>query len=371
MVIAIVVFLLYSLFSNTIHNLEARGIRTSFSFLGEIAGFQIGFSPFIEYILGEGTYLDVFFIGILNTMLVSLLGIISATILGVLVGVLRLSPNWLVSKTMSVYIEVFRNIPLLLQIMFWHFVVFLAILPVSNQSWTLGESLFLNNRGINFPMPMANEAWGMVLFLFALLLALGGAIGLFLWARKRQALTGQYFPAFWSGVVILTATGILAYLLFNPFAFDYPQPGRFNFQGGGRIPLPLFSLWFALTIYTAAFVAENVRGGILAVPKGQTEAASSLGLTHGQLIRLVILPQASRVIIPPTISQYLNLTKNSSLAVAISYEELVNIFSGIALNQTGQALIIIGMTILVYELLSAGTSAFMNFYNKRAQLQER
>ena len=372
LLVLVVAWSLGTIFSNTITNLESRGIHTGFDFLDEVAPFAVGFSPFIEFKLGESTYWDVFLIGIQNTMIVSVLGIVAATLLGFIIGIMRLSPNWLVSKIASVYIETFRNIPLLLQIMFWNFAIFLPTLPGPRQSLSLGESLFLNNRGLYLPKPVVeNEVgtWAVVITAIASVIACGV---LYRWARRRKDQTGQSFPIFSISLLIIVLLPMTVYFIAgNPIATELPELKRFNFDGGMQMPLPLFSLWFALTTYTAAFIGETVRGGILAVDHGQTEAANSLGLRRGQLLRLVVIPQALRVIIPPTISQFLNLTKNSSLAVAVAYEELVNIWSGIALNQTGQALVIIAMTIIVYETLSLTTSAILNFYNARIQLVER
>lgn len=363
---------LYYLFDNAITNLNRQGIVTSFSFLNSVAPFNLDFSPFLNFKLGESTYWKVFFIGIQNTIFVSILGIIFATILGFLIGVARLSPNWLLSRMALVYIEMFRNIPLLLWIMFWNFIVFLPILPQPRQSWGLFDTFFLNARGFYTPLPQ-NFGDARSLTVFGVILA-GLVMTYFVrrWSLRRQDLTGERFPALSVGLIgTVVATVAAYYLLGKPFGFDVPQLGRFNLSGGFEFPLPLFCLWFALVTYTAAFIAEQVRAGIQAVPKGQNEAASALGLKRGDMLRLVTIPQAMRIIVPPTISQYLNLTKNSSLAVAIGYEDIVNIWSGISLNQTGQALIIIAMTILVYEFLSLFTSFILNVYNKRVQLVER
>ena len=363
---------LITIFNNTVTNLEAQGIHTGFDFLTETAPFAVGFSPFIEFNLGESTYWDVFLIGIQNTIIVSLLGIIAATLLGFVIGVMRLSPNWLVAKVASLYIETFRNIPLLLQIMFWNFAIFLPNLPGPRQSLSMGESFFLNNRGLNLPGPVVDNSAGAWVMGVALVAAIIGSIFIFRWAGRRQEMTGQRFPSSGFSLLLLLGLPTLAYYVTGgPLSMDTPVLQRFNFEGGLQMPLPLFSLWFALSTYTAAFIGEAVRGGIVSVDHGQTEAASSLGLHRSKVLRLVVIPQALRVIIPPTISQFLNLTKNSSLAVAVAYEELVNIWSGIALNQTGQALVIIAMTIVVYESLSLITSLFLNWYNKRIQLVER
>ena len=372
LLLLVVAWSLGTIFSNTITNLEDRGIHTGFDFLDEIAPFAVGFSPFIDFKLGESTYWDVFLIGIQNTMIVSLLGIVAATLLGFVIGIMRLSPNWIVSKMASVYIETFRNIPLLLQILFWNFAIFLPNLPGPRQSLSLGDAVFLNSRGLYLPRPVQESSTGSWIIIIVTIAAIIGCWLLYRWARQRKDQTGQSFPVLPVSLAIMTLAPSLAYLMTgSPIGAELPELKRFNFEGGMQMPLPLFSLWFALSTYTAAFIGETVRGGIQAVDHGQTEAAASLGLHRGQVLRLVVIPQAMRVIIPPAISQFLNLTKNSSLAVAVAYEELVSIWSGIALNQTGQALVIIAMTIIVYEILSLTTSAILNFYNHRIQLVER
>ena len=369
--LVLVIYGFYSLFQTTVDNLVARGIQTGTGFFDEVAPFQIGFSPFLDYTLGESTYIDVFFVGIQNTILVAVLGIVAATLLGFFIGVVRLSPNWLVSRGALAYIEIFRNVPLLLQIMFWNFAIFLPTLPAPKNSIEMG-AFYLNARGFHTPLPIIEDATGFTIWL-ALLSAL--IVGLIVFARRAKVRfeeTGQQLPVLWISAAVMVIGGYLLYLISgSPLGFDVPVLGRFNFKGGGQLPLPLFSLWFALTLYTAAFIAENVRAGIQSVAHGQTEAAHALGLSRKDTVRMVTIPQALRVIIPPTISQYLNLTKNSSLAVAVGYEELVAVWAGITLNQTGQALVIIGMTVAVYECLSLLTSFVLNWYNKRIQLTER
>ena len=366
-----VVYGIYSLFETTVENLVSRGIQTGTGFFDEVAPFQIGFSPFLDFNLGQSTYLDVFFVGIQNTILVAVLGIVAATILGFIVGVIRLSPNWLASKVALAYIEIFRNVPLLLQIMFWNFAIFLPSLPAPKNSIELGV-FYLNARGFHTPTPIIEDSTGFTIWMALLAVLVAGLVVFARRAKNRFEETGQRLPVFWISVGVLVAGGYVLYLIAgSPLGFDVPVLGRFNFKGGGQLPLPLFSLWFALTIYTAAFIAENVRAGIQSVSHGQTEASHALGLSRKDTVRLVTIPQALRVIIPPTISQYLNLTKNSSLAVAVGFEELVAVWAGITLNQTGQALVIIGMTIAVYECLSLLTSMILNWYNKRIQLTER
>jgi general L-amino acid transport system permease protein len=369
--LGLVVYGFYSLFQTTVDNLVARGIQTGTSFFDEVAPFQIGFSPFFDYKLGESTYIDVFFVGIQNTILVAVLGIVAATILGFFIGVIRLSPNWLISRGALAYIEIFRNVPLLLQIMFWNFAIFLPSLPAPKNSIELG-AFYLNARGFHTPLPVIENSTGFGIWI-ALLAIL--CLGLVVFAKRAKARfeeTGQQLPVGLISLATIVGGGYILYLIAgSPLIFDEPVLGRFNFKGGGQLPLPLFSLWFALTLYTAAFIAENVRAGIQSVSYGQNEAAHALGLSRKDTVRLVTIPQALRVIIPPTISQYLNLTKNSSLAVAVGYEELVAVWAGITLNQTGQALVIIGMTVAVYECLSLFTSFVLNWYNKRIQLTER
>ena len=366
-----VVYGIYSLFETTVENLVSRGIQTGTGFFDEVAPFQIGFSPFLDFNLGQSTYLDVFFVGIQNTILVAVLGIVAATILGFIVGVIRLSPNWLASKVALAYIEIFRNVPLLLQIMFWNFAIFLPSLPAPKNSIELGV-FYLNARGFHTPTPIIEDSTGFTIWMALLAVLVAGLVVFARRAKTRFEETGRRLPVFWISVGVLVAGGYVLYLIAgSPLGFDVPVLGRFNFKGGGQLPLPLFSLWFALTIYTAAFIAENVRAGIQSVSHGQTEASHALGLSRKDTVRLVTIPQALRVIIPPTISQYLNLTKNSSLAVAVGFEELVAVWAGITLNQTGQALVIIGMTIAVYECLSLLTSMILNWYNKRIQLTER
>jgi len=370
-VLGLVAWALLTIFNNTVHNLRVRGIQTGFDFLFQTAPFAVGFSPFIDYKLGESPYWLVFLIGIQNTIIVAILGIIAATIIGFLIGVMRLSPNFFLSRFAALYIETFRNIPVLLQIMFWNFAVFLPLLPFPKDSFSLGGLIFLNNRGLYFPRPIFAGLPGLVEISLAIVIGIAAIFIFNRWAKRRQYDTGYRPPGILYG--FLTLIGLVAFVLLvlSPIKFELPEAGRFNLTGGVSLPLPLFSLWFALSTYTASFIAEEVRAGIRSVSHGQTEAAQSLGLRRPTMLRQVIIPQALRVIIPPTINQYLNLTKNSSLAVAVAYEELVSLWAGIALNQTGQALVIIAMTILVYLTLSLTTSVVLNWYNKRIQLVER
>jgi len=355
------------LVNNTLHNLEKQGIASGFGFLDRTAGFSIGES-LIEY-SEEDSYGRTFLVGLLNTIWVSFWGICLATILGFIVGVARLSPNWLIAKISMVYIEVLRNIPLLLQIFFWYFAV-LRPLPGPRQSIELLDSFFLNNRGLSYPKPIYGDQFSLVVG--ALVIGIVATILVKRWARKRQDETGEQFPVFWTGMGLIIGLPMAVFaILGNPLSFEYPVLRGFNFQGGSVLTPEFTALLLALSAYTAAFIGEIVRAGIMSVSHGQTEAAYSVGLRPGTTLRLVIIPQALRVIIPPLTSQYLNLTKNSSLAAAIAYPDLVLVFAGTALMQTGQAVEIIAMTMAVYLTLSLLISTFMNWYNAKMALVER
>ncbi|MCG6449263.1 amino acid ABC transporter permease [Vibrio parahaemolyticus] len=365
--IAALVFFFYTIINNALNNLDARGIATGFGFLNQEAGFGIGLT-LIEY-NETYSYGRTFIVGLLNTALVSVLGIILATAIGFTMGVARLSTNWLVSRLAAVYIETFRNIPLLLQIFFWYFAV-LQALPSARQSLSLGEAIFLNVRGLYFPAPMFNEGSGVVIAAFVI--GLVATISISIWARNKQRLTGQQTPMGRIGLGLLVGLPLLVYFVSGmPISLEYPELKGFNFKGGISIIPELAALLLALSVYTAAFIAEIVRSGINAVSHGQTEAAMSLGLPRAKTLKLVVIPQALRIIIPPLTSQYLNLTKNSSLAMAIGYPDLVSVFAGTTLNQTGQAIEIIAMTMGVYLTLSLLTSALMNLYNRKVALVER
>ncbi|ENK1255389.1 amino acid ABC transporter permease [Vibrio vulnificus] len=361
------VFFFYTIVNNALTNLNARGIATGFDFLSQEAGFGIGLT-LIEYD-ETFSYGRTFVIGLLNTALVSFLGIILATVLGFVIGIARLSSNWLVSRFAAIYIEVFRNIPLLLQIFFWYFAV-LQALPSPRQSISLGEAIFLNVRGLFFPKPVFEAGSA---FIFAALFAgIIATIFIGVWARNKQKLTGQQTPMGRIALALIVGLPTLVYFVSGmPVSAEYPALKGFNYQGGISIIPELAALLVALSIYTAAFIAEIVRSGINAVSHGQTEAAMSLGLPRTRTLKLIIIPQALRIIIPPLTSQYLNLTKNSSLAMAIGYPDLVSVFAGTTLNQTGQAIEIIAMTMGVYLTLSLVTSALMNIYNKKVALVER
>ncbi len=363
---AVALFFL-NIISNTLGNLEARGISTGFAFLDESSGFAI-IQSLVEYDETH-TYGRTFTVGVLNTLLVSGLGIILATVLGFIMGVARLSHNWIVAKFATIFVETLRNIPLLLQIFFWYFAV-LQVLPGPRQSLSIGESVFLNVRGLYLPKPVFEAGAGF--FIGACVFALLVVIRLYFWAKYRKTKTGQGFPVFtWSLITLLVIPGIAYFLSGSPVSLEYPALKGFNFRGGITVIPELVALLLALTLYTAAFIGEIVRSGILSVNKGQTEAAFALGLSRKETLKLVIIPQAMRVIIPPLTSQYLNLTKNSSLATAIGYPDLVSVFMGTTLNQTGQAIEVIMMTMAVYLSVSLFTSILMNIYNRRMMLIER
>ncbi len=309
-----------------------------------------------------------FFVGLLNTLLVASLGVVCATLVGFILGVLRLSTNWLVNRLAYVYVEAIRNVPVLLQIVFWYG-VFLG-LPRVRQSINVGDILYLNNRGLQVPWPIFEP--GIEAVAAALGLALAGSLALRHWAKRRQQATGRQFPVLTVSAAVIIVLPLLAAAAAGfPVSWDIPQLKGFNFAGGVTVKPEFAALWTALTAYTAAFIGEIVRAGILAVSKGQTEAASSLGLRPNLTMRLIILPQALRVIVPPLTSQHLNLIKNSSLATAIGYPDLVATFAGTTLNQTGQAVEVIAMTMAVYLTISLLISLFMNWYNKKTALVER
>jgi general L-amino acid transport system permease protein len=292
-----------------------------------------------------------------------------ATILGFAIGIARLSPNWLVARLAGGYVELIRNLPLLFQILFWYLAV-LGALPGPRQSISLFGEVFLNNRGIIVPAPTLREGAGWVAAAFAF--GLIATIALSWWAKRRQARTGRRLPMLWIGGAAILGLPLVALLATGfPIGFEKPELRGFNFVGGVRLIPEFVALLFALTTYTAAFIAEIVRAGVLAVPRGQTEAALALGLRRGSTLRLVVVPQALRVIVPPLTNQYLNLTKNSSLAVAVGYPDLFAVFAGTTLHQTGQAIEIIAITMAVYLAISLATSALMNWYNARIRMAER
>ncbi len=362
-----VLWLSYEFAENARINLQAQQIATGFGFLDQTAGFDVNFSllPHQE----SNTYLHIFFIGLLNTLLVSGIGIVFATIIGFLVGIARLSPNWLISRLAGGYVELIRNQPLLFQLFFWYIAV-LGTLPSTRQSISIFDEIFLNNRGIVMPRPTFGDGTGYVVAAFAI--GTIAALGVRYWARRRQAATGQPFPVLGYSIGLILGLPLVALVATGfPIGIERPQLVGFNFVGGVRLMPEFAALLFALSIYTASFIAEIVRAGILAVSRGQTEAAYSLGLSRGLTMRLVVMPQALRVIVPPLTSQYLNLTKNSSLAVGIGFPDLFAVFAGTALSQTGQAIEIIAITMATYLAISLATSLLMNLYNARIRLAER
>jgi general L-amino acid transport system permease protein len=365
-VLAMVGLLGYYLVSNTLANLERQAIATGFGFLEKEASFEIGES-LISYSAAD-RYARALLVGVLNTLLVSFIGIILTVILGTFVGIARLSTNWLVSRLAAAFIEVFQDIPILLQLFFWY-AFFYETLPSPRQALSPIHGVFMSNRGLVFAIPEFHPAHTYMAVAF-----LAGCFVVYFlrrWARKRQAKTGRSFPVFRTSVGVLIALPLVAWLVGGaPTAMSVPQLKAFNFQGGLNISPEFSALLLGLVLYTAAFVAEAVRAGIQAVSKGQREAAMSIGLKTNQVLQLVILPQALRVIIPPLTSQMLSLTKNSSLAVAIGYPDFVSV-AGTAINQTGQAIEGVAMIMIVYLCLSLSTSAFMNWYNKKVALVER
>ena len=364
---ALVIAFFVWIIQNAAANLAAQNKTTGFDFLWKTAGFDISFSLF-EW-SRTSFYWQAFLVGLTNTLLVAVIGIVFATLLGFTIGIARLSSNWIISRIATVYIETIRNIPLLLQLFFWYFAV-LKAMPAVRNSLTLPFDVFINQRGLFVPKPLPDEQFVWVY----VALAIGIAASLILrgWARRRLEATGRRFPVFLVSVAVIAGLAAAVFVVSGAsLTFDPPVLNRFNFKGGVELPPEFVALAFGLTIYTAAFIAETVRGGILAVSHGQTEAAQSLGLKEGDRLRLVIIPQAMRVIVPPLTSQYLNLTKNSSLGAAIGYPELVNVFAGTTLNQTGRAIETIALTMAVYLTFSLTTSAIMNWYNARVALVER
>lgn len=362
------------LVDNTIQNLRALGKDFDFGFLWTTSGYDIN-QQLIPYD-STATHGRAALVGILNTLLVAFLGCVLATIVGTIAGVLRLSKNWIVARLMTVYVEGFRNVPLLL----WILLIFAVMTEATPQprdfreggtaSMILGDSVAISNRGVFVPKPIWGDGSTVLLLVF-----LASVVGIWAFrrhARKRQEATGQQLPVFWVSLGLFFLPSLAFYfLLGRPVSLEYPELGGFNFQGGIQIRNSLIALWLALSLYTGAFIAEIVRGGILAISRGQTEAAFALGLRPGRTMNLVILPQALRVIIPPLISQYLNLTKNSSLAIAVGYMDVRSTLGGITINQTGRELEGMLLLGLFYLLLSLVISGAMNFYNARVKLKER
>ena len=361
------------LWRNTAANMAAHGMSLSFAFLDNPAGFAVSqhLLPYQE----SDSYARVFVVGLLNTLLVSMLAIVAATILGTIVGVLRVSRNWLMRQLAAVYVELFRNVPLLLQLFFWYFAV-LAVLPAPRAStlrWGCEEAgclAALSNRGLVLAAPLWQAAlqWAVAAFV-------SGVIAAFLlraWNRRRQRRSGQVLRLWWAyGLLVVVLPLAVFFALVEPAQVSRPLLQGFNFRGGVTLLPELMALWLALSLYSASYIAEYVRSGIASVPRGQYEAAEALGLPPARVMRLVILPQALRVMVPPMTSQFLNIVKNSSLATAIAYPDLVSVFTGTALNQTGRAVEIIGMTMAVYLAISLLISLAMSLYNRRIRIVER
>jgi general L-amino acid transport system permease protein len=358
---------LWYLISNTITNMSQRGMAAGFDFLSSSAGFTVSFTliPYQE----SDSYLRVFQVGIANTLLVAAIGIVLATAMGIVVGLARLSDNWVIRNLSRWYVEILRNTPLLLQIIAWYFGVF-TLLPNPRASVSWGDLFFLNNRGLYMPEPVPEAGFGVVLLVAAV--AIAGAVGYRIWARRLRQSTGRIVPILWPVLAIIIVVPTLAFLaLGSPLAFTKPTLQGFNFTGGINVPPTFCSLIIALSVYSSSFIAEIIRSGIQSVSHGQTEAARALGVKPSRTMASIILPQAMRVIIPPLISQYLNLTKNSTLAIAIGFPDLVSVWMNTALNQSGRAIPIVAMTMAFFCAVSLAVSLLMNVYNRRVLLKER
>ncbi|MEM6634748.1 MAG: amino acid ABC transporter permease [Pseudomonadota bacterium] len=365
--VGLVVGLFAYLASNTSANMAERNLSAGFDFLDVTAGFGIGFS-LIEYKEGD-SYGRVFLVGLMNTLLVAVVSIAFASVLGFFIGLGRLSQNWLISRVARAYVELLRNTPLLLQIVGWYLGVF-TLLPRPRDSFVLSEVFVLNNRGFYMPSPVPEAGFNVVMWV--LLACVIFAIGLARWARRRQDLTGQPFPALPVGFATIIGLPLILFLaLGTPLSWDIPELTGFNYVGGVSVPPSFCALIVALSAYTASFIAEIVRAGIQSVSKGQLEAAGALNLPSNWTLRRVVLPQAMRVIIPPLISQYLNVTKNSSLAIAVGYPDLVSVWMNTTLNQSGRAIPVVVMTMAFYCAVSLTVSIIMNQYNKRVLIKER
>ena len=359
--VAALAWIAYEIVANARANLEAQRITSGFGFMSNTAGFDVS-QNLIPY-SGSDTYTRVFFVGLLNTLLVAVIGIFFATIIGFLVGLGRLSPNWLLSRVAGAYVELIRNLPLLFQILFWYLAV-LATLPNPRQSISLFGSFFLSNRGFVIPKPVPHD--GLTAFVIAVVIAVAASLLLRNHARRLLFQSGRLLRIWPYVLGLLIGLPLIATLIFGkPVTFETPELKGFNFAGGSRVIPEFVALTLALSTYTAAFIAEIVRAGIQSVHKGQMEAGSSLGLSRGSTLRLIVVPQALRVILPPLTNQYLNLTKNSSLAVAIGYPDLFSVFAVTTLSQTGHAIEIIAITMGVYLTISLVTSAIMSFYGWR------
>ena len=356
----------YTIISNTLDNMAAQGIKSGFSFLSSSAGFDVLMTliPFET----TDSYFKIFYIGILNTILVSVVGIFFATVIGFIFGIAHFSQNYLVKKLATVYVEVFRNIPVILQVIFWYTVF--NTLPIARESINFGDSVFLNVTGLYIPKLVPQNGAGFVYC--SILFAMISVMLIKIWARKRQEKTGAQFPVLGISLVILILLPLLTLFATDmPFFLEYPEFKGFNFSGGINFIPEFMALAVALSIYTGAFIAEAVRAGIQSVPKGQTEAARSIGLKERKIMSLIIVPQSMRVIAPMLNSEYQSLVKNSTVATAIGYPELFTVFAGTALNQVGQAVEIMFMTLAIYFLVNMVISFLMNRFNKRTQITTR
>ena len=368
-IIAVIGIMLFlgNIVSNTVENLDRLGVKVGFDFLTSPANYDIN-QTLIEYDSSD-SHFRAGLVGLLNTLLVAGCGIIVATFLGFTAGVLRLSNNFVLSRLMQVYVEITRNVPVLLQILLWHGII-IHSLPVPKKAEAIMDVVFATNRGVFLPQPVPQEGFGWVWI--ALLIGIIFAVMFKRYANKVQEQTGKLIPAIWIGAAVIVGLPVIVFLLAgSPIEMSYPALKGFNFKGGFVIKPEFMALWFALSLYTGAFIAEIVRAGIQSVSHGQTEAAHALGIRPNFTMRLVVIPQALRVIIPPLISQYLNLTKNSSLAIAIGYMDLVATIGGISLNQTGRALESMAIVLGVYLFISLFISGLMNLYNKRVALVSR
>ena len=364
LIVGLFAFLVYTVSQTTAYNLEKRGIGTGFEFLKMSAGYDISFS-LIDF-TSKDTHLRAYFVGVLNTLLVSVTGVFLATILGFLVGVIRLSSNWLFRNIAYVYVEFTRNVPVLLQIILWYSI--LIHLPKVKQAVQFLEYFYLTNRGLYSPSPIFLEGFRFVTWSFIIAIIFTSFLKKHL--KKKQNTTGKQYPIFYINSAIIIFTPVLMfYIMGMPMEFSHPVIKGFNFQGGMVLRPEFMGMLLGLSIYTAAFISETVRSGIMAVSKGQREASQALGLKSNFIMRLIIIPQALRVIIPPLTSQYLNLTKNSSLGIAIGYSDLVHGFGGISLNQTGKAIEIMLIVMVTYLIMSLTISLLMNIYNRTVQFK--
>ena len=366
-VVGLLAYGLYWIVQTTAYNLEKRNIATGFGFLNDPAGFDISFTPFFSFVATD-SHFNVYLVGLVNTLLISVVGCIAATFLGFFVGITRLSSNWLLSKIAYVYVEITRNIPLILQLLFWY--ALLINLPRVKNSIAIGETFFLNNRGFLSPQPIPGDNF--IYVTVTIILTIIASIIFARWAKKTQEKTGKQYPVALINIFSIILFPVIIYFISgSPLEFERPVLKGFNFVGGMQMPPEFVAMFLGLSIYTASFISEIVRAGILSVGKGQIEAANSLGLSQKVIMNLIIIPQAMRVIVPPLTSQFLNLTKNSSLGIAIGYADLVHGFGGISLNQTGQAMECMAIVMATYLVISLLISFFMNIYNRSIQLEGR